>query len=150
MLTAPQKKQIKSNFANEIFLGAAEKKPEIRTNTLTPIIEKAAKNRIPKEEQFQPNDWKVVWTRMTNTAAELVALAGGDVQLFPGAAAEVRAVAAAARSAVIARGDDFVVAHDNGAVFAAQTGGALQNGVGDVKIIVLLAGAVIHGAASRC
>ena len=79
-----------------------------------------------------------------DAAAQLVALAGGDVQGFAGADPQVAAVAASARRAVVAGRDDFVVAHDNGAVFPPKTGRALQNRVGDVEVIVLLAGPVIH------
>ena len=81
-----------------------------------------------------------------NGAAKLIAFARGNVQLLSRAAAEIRAVSPAAGRAVVAGGNDLVVSHDDGAVFAPQAGGAFQNGIGDVEIVVLLAGTVIHGA----
>src|SRR5699024_3786553 len=75
-----------------------------------------------------------------HAAAELVALPGGDAKLIAGTAAELRTVHAAARRAVIARGDDLVIAHDDGAVFPPHAGGAVEHRVGDVEVILLLAG----------
>ena len=77
-------------------------------------------------------------------AAQLIALAGGDVQRLAGAVAQIHAVLAAAGGAVVAGGDDLVVLDDDGAVAPAQTGGALQNRFGDVQIVIFLVDA-FHG-----
>lgn len=79
-----------------------------------------------------------------DAAAELIALAGGDVQALAGAYAEVCAVAAAARRAVVAGGDNLVRADDYRPVLAPEAGGALQNGVCNIEIIILLACAAVH------
>ena len=80
-----------------------------------------------------------------DAAAELVPLSGGDVQLAPGAAAEIGTVAPSARGAVVAGGDDLVVTHDDRAELPPETGAALQSGLGNVEIVILLAAAVVHG-----
>ena len=76
-------------------------------------------------------------------AAELVAFAGGDFQLLTHAAAQVRAVLATPGCAVVAGGDYLVVAHNDGAVFFAQAGGAVQHCVGNVKVVILFVGSVV-------
>ena len=80
-----------------------------------------------------------------DAAAELVPLSGGNVQLAPGAAAEIGAVVPSARCAVVAGGDDFVVAHDDRAELPPETGAALQSGLGNVEIVIFLATPVVHG-----
>ena len=77
-------------------------------------------------------------------AAELIALTAGDVELLAVAVAELRAVDAAARRAVVAGGDDLVVLDDDRAVFAPQTGRAVEHRVGNVEIVFVLAHALIH------
>ena len=88
------------------------------------------------------------YTFGVDRTAELIALAGGDPQRLTCARADVGAVASAARRAVIACGNDLVIAHDYRAVFAAQAGGALKHRVGNVEVIVLLACPVVHGVSS--
>ena len=70
-------------------------------------------------------------------AAELIALTLWNAELFAHAFSQIRAVLPAAGGAVLAGGDDLVVADDYRAVFAAQAGGTLQNGVGYIKIVIL-------------
>ena len=82
-----------------------------------------------------------------DAAAQLVPLAPGDLHGLPGAVAQVRAVGPAPGGAIIAGGDDLVVFNDDGAVEPAQAGGPLQNGLGDVEIIVFLADP-LHGSSS--
>ena len=53
-----------------------------------------------------------------HAAAQLIALAAGDVELLTVAVAELGAVDAPARRAVVARGEDLVVLDDDRAVFA--------------------------------
>jgi hypothetical protein len=55
-LNTIQKKQMKNRLANEILFGSVEKRPVIRTNTSTPMIENAARSKKPKEEQLHPTD----------------------------------------------------------------------------------------------
>ena len=81
-----------------------------------------------------------------HAAAELVALAGGNLQRLPRADPQIAAVAPPAGRPVVAGGDDLIVAHNDRAVLAPQTGGPLKNGVGNVQIVVLLAGAGIHAS----
>ena len=83
-----------------------------------------------------------------DTAAQLIALAGGDIQPVADAVAQLGAVAAAARRAVVAGGNDLVIAHNQSAVSGAQTGGALQYGLSNVEIIVFLVDAAHWNPAS--
>ena len=73
-----------------------------------------------------------------HAAAELIALAGGHLELLPGAAAQIDAVLAAPGRAVIAGRDDLVIADDDRAILAPQTGGAFQHALRNIQIIVLL------------
>ena len=57
---------------------------------------------------------------------------------LPGAAAQIHAVLPAPGGAVVAGGEDLVVADDDGSVFAPQAGGALQHALGDIQIVVFL------------
>jgi len=79
-----------------------------------------------------------------DTAAKLVTLTGGDLQALTGAYAQIAAVSSASGGAVIAGGDDLIGAHDDGTVLASKAGGALQNGVCNIQIVILFTGAVIH------
>ena len=83
-----------------------------------------------------------------DTAAQLVPLAAGHLHGFPGAIAHVHAVGPAPGGAVVARRNDLVIFHDDGAVDPPQTGGPLQDGLGNIQIIVFLANA-IHRQPSR-
>lgn len=80
-----------------------------------------------------------------DAAAELIALAGGDAEPFADAVAEVDAVAAAARCAVVARGNDLVVADDERPGVRAAAGRTLQHGLRDVEVIAFLIDAP-HGS----
>ena len=73
-----------------------------------------------------------------NAAAELVPLAGGDIQTVTDTVAQLGAVAAAAGRAVVACGDDLVVADDQCAVGSAQAGGSLQNRFCYIELVVFL------------
>ena len=84
-----------------------------------------------------------------DAAAQLVALAGGDVQCFAGAVFQIGAVLAATGGAVVAGGNDLVVLDDDGAVDAAQAGGPLQNGLGDIQIVVFLADTINSNSSVR-
>ena len=69
-------------------------------------------------------------------------LAARHLQRLAGAKAHVHAVFPPTGGAVVAGGNDLVVLDDDSAVDPAQTGGTLQNGLGDVQVVVLLADAV--------
>ena len=75
-----------------------------------------------------------------DAAAELIALAGGDAEPFADAVAEVDAVAA-----VVARGNDLVVADDERPGVRAAAGRTLQHGLRDVEVIAFLIDAP-HGS----
>ena len=79
-----------------------------------------------------------------HAAAQLVPLAAGNAQLLAVAVAELGAVDAPARRAVVARGEDLVVLDDDRAVFAPQAGRAVEHRVGDVEIIFVLTHALVH------
>ena len=71
-----------------------------------------------------------------DTAAQLISLSGGDIQLLPDAVAQLRAVDPAPGRTVLARGDDLVIADDDGAVMPAAAGGTLQHSLGNVQIVI--------------
>ena len=80
-----------------------------------------------------------------NTSAHFISFAAGDTQFFSHAVVEVVAVLSASGSAVVACGNDFIVAHDDGAILTAQTGRTMQDSIGDVQVVVDLIGATtIH------
>ena len=66
------------------------------------------------------------------------------MQRLAGADTQIAAVAPAAGRAVVAGGDDLVVSYDDCAVLPAQARGPLENGIGYIQIIILLAGTGIH------
>ena len=69
-------------------------------------------------------------------AAELVALAGGDAQLIA-QTADVETVSHAARGAVVPGREDALVAHEDGADLAAQTGGAGRRLTGELEEVLV-------------
>ena len=79
-----------------------------------------------------------------DAAAEFVPLTGGNMQRLARADAQIAAVPAAAGRPVVAGGNNFVVADNNGAVFAPKAGGTLQNGIGNIKVIILLTRALLQ------
>ena len=79
-----------------------------------------------------------------DAAAELIALAGRNVQRLPHAEVQIRAVLPPARSPIISRGNNLVIPDDDGPVFSPQAGAALQDRIGDVKVIIDLVLASIH------
>ena len=76
--------------------------------------------------------------------AELITFATGDGQLLPDAVAQLVAVDPAPGCAIVAGCNDFIVTDNDGAIVTAAAGGALQNGLGDVEILVCFNNA-FHG-----
>ena len=71
-----------------------------------------------------------------DAAAQLIALAARHLQLHAHAPAEVGAVFSASGRAVVAGGNDLVVADNDRAILPPQTRRALQHRLGDVQIVV--------------
>ena len=77
-----------------------------------------------------------------DTAAQLIALATGNTQLLTTADTQVTAVGTSAGRTVIAGRNDLIILNDDGADVVAQAGGTLQNGLGDIEIIIMLVSSV--------
>ena len=71
-----------------------------------------------------------------NGAAELISLTTGNIQLFAGAEADVGAVDTSSGCAYIAGGDNLIVRNDDRTEAAAQAGTSLEDGLGDIQIII--------------
>ena len=70
--------------------------------------------------------------------AQLIPLAARDLHLLTHAIAQIAAVFASARRAVVAAGHDLVVAHDDRAILPPQAGRPFEHGLGNVQIIIFL------------
>ena len=79
-----------------------------------------------------------------DASAQLVPLAGGNVQRLPGTDPYIGTVFSAPRGTVVTGGDDFVIPDDQCAVLSPQAGRTLQNGVCNTQIIIMFAGSVIQ------
>ena len=77
-----------------------------------------------------------------NRTAELISLASRDLHFLPEANSEVDAVFTPSRRAGISGGNDLVVFDDYGAEIAAKAGAPLENGLGNVKIIIVFIGSL--------
>ena len=78
--------------------------------------------------------------------AELISLPGRNAELFAITIAELRAVDSSARCAVVTGGENFIVLHDDGAIFSAQAGRASKHSVCNVQIVVFFVHAFVHRA----
>ena len=83
-----------------------------------------------------------------DTAAQLVPLTGGHLEGFPAAEPQVSAVFSASGGTVVPRGDDLIVAHDDGAVPPADAGRAVEDGISDIQIVIDFVSTMVHGLTS--
>ena len=71
-------------------------------------------------------------------SAQLVPLAPGYIQVGTHTEAHVVAILAPARRTVVAGRDDCIIPDNDGTEFAPQAGAALRDGLGNVKVVIVL------------